>query len=433
MIRDMGSGFLKCPVKIGRCQLRIPFETSVPGMFSLALEVQIIDQVNHALVCRGSEIISSLDPSNRASRRIRTGARQNFLEFVSSEHEHPAGLLAQMSELRTYAIHAALANQCLLSGGGAHAATFRMNASPVRSVDQVVDQELASPFYSSKVFVSVKSGDEAIRLIRLLTPYVPHLIALSASSPLMTDRTSGLACSRLLSRLSRGEATSLPGNVRTWDEFERYSAFMMGGMSDPTEFDWDMVPRPDLGAIEIRVMDASLTVQRACSLAGFVQALAQWVLRQDDPVAPGTSAHSINRAQACCFGLDADFVPFQGARPVSLRQEVLRLIDEVFPVADEIGSMDHIEDIAAWTQSQRADADWLRRQAGRLLKPEHMVQQMVELFDESQVCDRSAEMGRASDSRAFSFQRMQADQGFGPLVPNRLAPGMSVADFDRQL
>ncbi|AWB34984.1 glutamate-cysteine ligase family protein [Orrella marina] len=414
--------------------MRIPFESSIAGMFGLALELQIVDQESQALVRRGSDIIASLDQSSHASRRVRTGARQDFLELVSGEHEHPAGLLAQMSEIRSEAIRSALANQSFLSGAGAHPGTFWMEANAVRPSGQAVESELAASFYAARVFVGVKSGDEAIRLIRLLTPYVPHLIALSASSPVMTGQSVGMVCARLLSRLERGGTTSMPTNIQTWDDFEHYIALLgSGGRSDPADLGWDMVPRPELGTVEIRVMDASLTVERACSLAGFVQALSQWVLRQDDMHSVSPSLQSVNRAQACFLGLNADYLRLDGGRSVPLRQELLALMDEVLTVADEIGSVDQIDEVASWVQTRRCDADWLHQQAIRVTRPEGIVQRMVARFDASQGSDITSDLVHASELRPFSSQRIQADQRFRALLANRLAPGMTITDFDRQL
>lgn len=412
--------------------MRIPFETSIPGMFGLALELQIVDQESKALVSRGSEIIASLDQSSHASRRVRTGARQDFLELVSSEHEHPAGLLAQMSEIRSEAIRASLANQSFLTGGGAHPGTFWVDAH-ARARGQGVETGWTASFYAARVFLGVSSGDEAIRLIRLLTPYVPHLVALSASSPLMTNQSHGVACARLLSRLERGGATSMPFNIQSWSDFEGYVARSVGeGQPALVDPGWDMVPRPELGGVELRVLDASLTVERACSLAGFVQALSQWVLRQDGTHSVNPSLQSVNRAQACCFGLDADYLRFDGGRRVPLRQELLALMGEVLPIADEIGSVDQIDEVASWVQTRRCDADWLRQQAARLTRHESIVESMVARFDATQGGDTTADLECASELRSFSSQRVQADQRLRALLANRLAPGMTITDFDRQ-
>lgn len=418
--------------------MRIPFESSVTGTFGLNLQLQVIDPVTWELAPRGSEIVSNLILSKAAQRRVRSGARQDFIEIVSSEHEHPVGLLAQMQEIKQAVIEAAASSALCVSGGASHPVSSRGHVrSQIAESDRMaagVDGSSADPgsFYGMKVHIGVRSGDEAVSMIHRLAPYVPHLIALSASSPFTGGADSGWASARLQAAQAHAAQRSLPAAISDWADYEQYLASMFEqGVFGSDDLPWDLRLRPDLGAVEVSMMDAPLTLERACALAGFVQALAQWVSRQDGAPEPDSVRQAMNRHQACLAGLDAYHVKPGGDR-VSLRQDVLQLLGCILPVADEIGSLEQMGALANQIEATPMDVDWLRAQAGtsRDHTPRDLsalVQSMVWRFEQTQVQGEFE-----SDRWTLAADRLQTDMRLGAMLANRSSPRMSVADFNRQ-
>lgn len=409
------------------------------GTFGLSLELQIVDQDTHTLVCKGSDIMASLDGSVPASRRVKTGARQDFLELISSEHEHPAGLLAQMMEIKQQALEATHANQAYLIGGGVHPQALWSSEIGLGDQTDLACSPATSSVFGARVLVGVSSGDQALALIQRLTPFVPHLIALSASSAFMIGSAGHTGCSRLLSGLDRRMPDSVM-QMASWEDFERYMLEHHDGHNlEYATAGWDIVPRPELGAVELRVLDTPLTIERACQVAGFIQALSEWVWRQDTQgtvASPAPSLLALNRMQASCHGLDAAYVRTLDGTGISLREDILTLIDHVLPVADELGSLEQVASLAASVQAQRCDADWLRAHMSCIGQPDELARRMAIRFDASQCGPIDGEQLASRSAlawRAWSLERMKTDQGFRSLMANRLAPGMSVADFDRQL
>ena len=125
-----------------------------------------------------------------------------MIELNSSVHEHPMGLLAEMRE-------------CAMRWSRRRtpsAFPWRAAAPPFmrwqeRSIsDTPRFQYLAEMYgylarqftvFGQHIHLGVKSGDDAIRLVRRLSPYVPHFIALSASSPYCEGVDTLFSCSRL--------------------------------------------------------------------------------------------------------------------------------------------------------------------------------------------------------------------------------------------
>ena len=94
--------------------------------------------------------------------------------------------------------------------------------------------------------------------------YVPHFIALAASSPFY----QGVDTAFDSSRLSVVNAFPLSGTMpwaRDWEEFNAYYDRMhgLGIVQSMKDFYWDMRPKPEYGTVEIRVCDTPLTVDRA--------------------------------------------------------------------------------------------------------------------------------------------------------------------------
>src|SRR5690606_31979681 len=121
--------------------------------------------------------------------------------------------------------------------------------------------------FGQHIHVGCGSGDDAIYLVHALARYVPHFIALSASSPFSQGVDTAFDSSRLNAIAAFPLSGSMPF-VQSWDELNAYVAKMyrfriIGSMKD---FYWDIRPKPEYGTIEIRVCDTPLTVERAAAL-----------------------------------------------------------------------------------------------------------------------------------------------------------------------
>jgi len=146
-----------------------------------------------------------------------------------------------------------------------------------------------------------------VYLVHMLTRYMPHFIALSASSPFYQGEDTSFQSSRLTAVSAFPLSGHMPF-VPDWSAFLEYFETMRGygiveGMKD---FYWDIRPKPEFGTIEIRVCDTPLTVRRAAHLAGYAQALAAWLLeeRSRAPTLAVYQVNAFNRFEACRFGCE---------------------------------------------------------------------------------------------------------------------------------
>jgi len=381
----------------GRLTLSIPFIASIPGTFSLEMDLQVIDPASLRLVKKGADIVASINPYCPESSNIRIGPRQDSITLLSGEHEHPDGLLAQMGELKAVALEAAHDNQVCLIGGGSDPWD---KAGPRRGNP--------GGFFGVTVRLGVRSGDEAIRLAHGLRSFIPHMIALSASSPFQGGEYCGLSSVR--NQCMNSFWPVLPASIQSWHDYENYVEAAPGAMGW-TGQPWAIAPRPDLGVVETRLLDASLTLEKACMLAGWMQVLGEWILRQDDVPCPVPSDEVVNRHQAALLGIQASYAGADGRR-VSLQQSLLSMMADLHDVAQEMGSTNHLQEIRSEVQFQQTDDQWLRKQWRWGLDMESVVRAMIVLFDGRQLREVARFMPERSAARVpFAANRLQADFG----------------------
>jgi carboxylate-amine ligase len=128
--------------------------------------------------------------------------------------------------------------------------------------------------------VGLPEDDMRIDLMGQLSYFLPHLLALSASSPFWQGEDTGLASYRLtvFDNLPR---TGLPPMFKSWSEYERTTRTLidLGLIEDTTKIWWDLRPSHRFPTLETRICDVSPRMEDALSLAALVQCLSRFLRR----------------------------------------------------------------------------------------------------------------------------------------------------------
>jgi carboxylate-amine ligase len=211
--------------------------------------------------------------------------------------------------------------------------------------------------------VGCPDGDAAVYLTHILSRYVPHFIALSASSPYQQGEDTAYQSSRLNTVSAFPLSGQIPF-VHSWMAFLEYFEKMRGYgvVESMKDFYWDIRPKPEYGTVEIRVFDTPLTVERAALLAAYVQSLARHILT-DRPLPPSRDVYVLynyNRFQACRYGLEGRIVDAYAGRHAILKEDILETLAAITPHAMELGNGQALARLRADVAAGRADADWLR-------------------------------------------------------------------------
>ncbi|HXF67287.1 MAG TPA: YbdK family carboxylate-amine ligase [Burkholderiales bacterium] len=345
------------------------FRSSSGHTMGVELELQIMNARDYNLARDAADLIGLLERSGHPGA-IKPEITESMVELNSSIHATHATLLAELENLRDAVARAAERLNLRIAGGGSHPfhEWSERRIYPTERFKHLLELYgyLAKQFtiFGQHVHLGCPDGDSAVYLTHALARYVPHFIALSASSPFQQGADTAY-CSSRLNTVSAFPLSGCMPFVHSWGEFLGYFEKMRGYgiVESMKDFYWDVRPKPEYGTVEIRVFDTPLTVGRAAALAAYAQALARRLLaeRPHPPSREVYMLYGYNRFQACRYGLEAVIVDAYRGCPVSLREDILETLEVLAPHAAELGSGAVLEGIAAGVSAGESDAAWLRR------------------------------------------------------------------------
>ena len=198
--------------------------------------------------------------------------------------------------------------------------------------------------------VGVRSGEEAIAVANSLGTFIPHFLALSASSPFWQGRDTGLASAR--SKIFESLPTAgLPYAMDNWGQFQRFMRTLIGAgtIRSIREVWWDIRPHPSFGTLELRICDGISTMEELCSLVALSQSLVVWLAdRYNNGLElPAHRAWTIreNKWRAARYGLEADLIRDEDGNLLSLRRSIGDLVERLEPTAERLGCLDHLRGV----------------------------------------------------------------------------------------
>ena len=197
------------------------------------------------------------------------------------------------------------------------------------------------------VHVGIPSPALRIDLMNQMAYFLPHLLALSASSPFWQGSDTGLASYRttVFGGMPR---TGLPPQFGGWDEFERSVQVLidLGLCEDSSKIWWDLRPSSKFPTLEARVCDASPRLDDTITLAALIQATIRmlWRLsrqnqrwRQYDPFLLGE-----NRWRAARYGMAEGLIDFGAGRIIPFGQAIEDWLALIAQDADALDSQPQV-------------------------------------------------------------------------------------------
>ncbi len=359
-----------------------PFAQSQAFTLGIELELQIVNRHDYDLTPGAMDLLR-LTSKRTLAADVKPEITSSMIELSTGICHTHAEALAQLVQVRDALVVDARKLNLALSGGGTHA--FQ-DWSHRRIVDTPRYRQVSELYgYLSKQFtvfgqhvhIGCTNADDALWLLHAMSRYVPHVIALSASSPYVQGTDTGFHSARLNSVFAFPLAGRAPFAL-TWDEFSVFFEKMArtGVVSSMKDFYWDIRPKPEFGTIEVRVMDTPLTIERAAGIAAYLQCVARWLLmeRPFQPHEDDYLPYTYNRFQACRFGLDGVLVDARPTRnePVPIRAAIAQTLRDVETHASAVhaeAGLSVIRDAIA--PHAVTHADWVRRvQAKEQFLPE---------------------------------------------------------------
>jgi carboxylate-amine ligase len=354
----------------------LAFASSAALTFGVELELMLLNTRDWNLAQDADDLLRRTAEQQHGGE-LKPELTQSMIEINSGVHTQYADLLSELRHTRDVIARQARQMNVAIAGGGTHPFQkwSERRIYPTERFLSVSEKYgfLAKQFtvFGQHIHIGCPTADDAVYLNHALSRYVPHFIALAASSPFY----QGVDTAFDSSRLSVVNAFPLAGTMpfaQTWDEFNVYYERMasLGIVQSMKDFYWDIRPKPEYGTVEIRVCDTPLTVDRAAQLAAFAQALARKLWDERLALSPDVYlVHSYNRFQACRHGLAGSLVDAVTGATVGLADDLRETLRALTPHAQALGSVAALEALQAVVSGEGNDAAWLRArfaQAGTL-------------------------------------------------------------------
>ena len=355
--------------------MRIPFQPSERSSLGIEWELELVDRDTRELTSGASEILAEIAPvpgeeHPKAKHELLESTVEVITGVCSTVAEAREDLAGTVKEVQAAAARRNLGVMC----SGTHPFTdwATQSISPNPRYSQLVEQMqwLARrlQIFGVHVHVGVRAPEKAIPINNALMMYIPHFLALSASSPYWMGSDTGLASAR--SKVFEGLPTAgLPYALSGWDAFEDYMETLISSntIESIREVWWDIRPHPNFGTVELRVCDGIPTLDEISVVAALAQSLVESLDRQLDKgytlPTPRMWLVRENKWRAARYGLDAEIVVDdrgQAVKPV--REAILDLAEDLEPIARKLGcaeelmQVERILDRGAAYQRQRAVA-----------------------------------------------------------------------------
>jgi glutamate---cysteine ligase / carboxylate-amine ligase len=336
--------------------------------FGIELELQILSRRDCDLT-RGANDLLRVIERTKSKSDIKPEITESMIEVATGIHERHADALKELQQIRDTVVAAADQLNLLVAGGGAHPfqhwSERKIFDKPRFKQISALYGYLAKQFtiFGQHVHIGCADGDSAMYLLHAMGRYIPHFIALAASSPYQQGVDTAYDSSRLNSVYAFPLAGRAPV-VERWGEFVDFFEKMRAArvVESMKDFYWDIRPKPEYGTIEVRVFDTPLTVERAATLAAYVQALARRLL-VDRPVVVNDDlylTYTYNRFQACRFGLEGLMIDPLSHEHVPIHEDIVATCEQLAVDGQELQSSAALDQVARWARDRDNDARWMR-------------------------------------------------------------------------
>jgi carboxylate-amine ligase len=330
-------------------RVREVFEASTDFTVGIEEEFAILDPRTRSLAQRFDELRDAAmdDPVLadavageliRSEIEIRSGKGENFADAVAKQRDARARLFALATR-----------QDLMLAATGTHP------WSPWQE-QQIIDTEhyhrvesslqyvaWRNNTFSVHVHVGVNGPDRAVQVCDRLRRVMPELLAISANSPFLDGRHSGLHSARSQIFTKSFPRCGIPDAFGAWRAYADYIDFLVrtNSIVEFTQVWWSVRPHHSYGTVEMRICDAQTSGDHSTALAGLITAcVAQATLDVDDAVPfvdpPGRLLEE-NFWRAIRFGLDGKLIDLERAEEYPAAAALDRLLAWTAPARSALG------------------------------------------------------------------------------------------------
>jgi carboxylate-amine ligase len=310
-------------------------------------EFQILDPETFELRSHVSELLTAGAPA--LGDQIKRELHQSIVEVGTRICGNVAELEEEVCRIRRELAHSAESVGLRVAAAGTHPFSRWKDQviSPGERYENIVEelQQLARSLliFGLHIHVAVPDRASTIELLNEARYFLPHLLALSTSSPFWQGRDTGLKSYRT-TVFRRFPRSGIPDRFDSWSDYEEYvnTLVELHCIDNGKKVWWDLRPHPMFGTLEFRVCDVPTSPRVTVALAALAQALVVklYRLRRSNLGFRIYSRAFVeeNKWRAARYGLDGRLIDFGKRQEVPMRELALELLDFVDDVVDELGS-----------------------------------------------------------------------------------------------
>ncbi|HEX6364795.1 MAG TPA: glutamate--cysteine ligase [Agromyces sp.] len=331
--------------------MQIEFARSARSTIGLEWEVAIVDRETGELAPIADRVLEILDARSEGGRHpsITSELLTNTVELVSGVHERVSDAVAdlegQLAEVRAV-IDELGEYELMCSGSHPFSQWYDQHLTDKPRYHKLIDRTRwwgrNMMIWGIHVHVGIDDRDKALPILDGLLAFVPHLQALSASSPFWAGVETGYASNRAL-MFQQLPTAGLPYRLPDWPAYERYVEDLVrtGVIEDHTEVRWDIRPSPRWGTVEVRVCDGVSTANEIAAIGALVQCLVDWMSERLDAGEKLTVLQPWyvreNKWRAARYGLDAEIITDVAGTERLVSDDLRDLLTRLVPVAERLG------------------------------------------------------------------------------------------------
>jgi glutamate---cysteine ligase / carboxylate-amine ligase len=309
------------------------------------MEIQLVDNNTLRLTPKAPEILRMLQ-HQRLTKEMFRSTLELITGICSNVHEVHKDLTETLQQVRQVGEELNLS----FAGTGTHPLADYNNRilSPTPRYHELLDRNQwlikRMAVYGLHVHLGMRDGDSCIQFNNFFLHFVPHMIALSASSPFWRGQDTGLAACRPTAYEAH-PTSGLPEVVGDWTEFNHLYQMLIqtGSIQSMKDLWWDMRPSPGYGTLEIRICDGPATMLELESIVAWIHVLAHWFEENTEDfysrnnLKPYNWVLRENKWRALRYGIDAEIISHESLETIKLSAHITDWLEKLDPYFVKLG------------------------------------------------------------------------------------------------
>jgi glutamate---cysteine ligase / carboxylate-amine ligase len=345
--------------------------SSLFEQFTLGIEeeFQIVDPSNRELRSHVSEILE--EGKMLLGEQVKPEMIQSMIEVGTGVCKDISEARADITNLRSVLSNLTRKKGLEIVAAGTHPFSHWQDQrifentrfDSIVEENQIIARSLLT--FGLHVHVGIADPERAIQIMNAIRYLLPHVLALSTSSPFWLGVNTGLKSyrSEVFARFPR---TGIPDYFESHGSFERYVELLVktGCIDDGKKIYWDVRPHPYFSTLEFRICDVPTRVDDTIAIAALLQAMVAKVNKLLDQNLTFRLHHKMlieeNKWRAVRYGLDGKMIDFGKRTEVSVRDLIRELLEFVDDVLDDLRSRKEIRHIQTILNRGTSADDQLR-------------------------------------------------------------------------